>query len=392
MSTSVIIHVDCDAFFAAIEQRDHPALKGKPVIIGADPRQGQGRGVVSTCSYEARRYGIHSAMPISIAYQRCPEAVFLRGDFAKYQTVSDEIFGIFNDYTPEIEPISIDEAFLDVSGSLHLFSGAFELGRHLKQTILRRVGLTVSVGIAPVKFVAKIASDQCKPDGLLEVRSQEVLSFLWPLDVGCLWGVGPKTQQALDRVGVRTIGDLAKMQPDFLAELFGENGMHMHALAHGIDPRPVQMEAETKSVSHEYTFAEDTCSLGEIEAVLLKLSEQVSRRLRQNALKGRTLTLKIRLKGFKTHTRAQTLAGRTNFGDVIYRESCRLFKGFYRPGMMVRLLGIRLAHFDDGYIRESLFDDPHESKREHVHQAIDRIKDKYGEGAIRRARSVSPIH
>jgi len=392
MSPPVILHVDCDAFFAAIEQRDRPELRGKPVIVGADPLQGQGRGVVSTCSYEARRFGIHSAMPISQAYQRCPQAVFLRGDFAKYRAVSDEIFKIFDDYTPHIEPISIDEAFLDVTGSFHLFTSPFQLARHLKKAILRQVGLTVSVGIAPVKFVAKIASDYCKPDGLLQIKPDEVLSFLWPLAVDQLWGVGPKTRQVLEGCGIRTIGDLAQMPADRLEDLLGENGLHLHRLAHGIDSRTVETDAKMKSVSHEHTFGQDTRSLSDIEGVLLKLSEKVSRRLRRYGLKGRTLTLKIRLKDFKTFTRAKKLSLRTNYADVIYKETIRLLMEFYRPGMAVRLVGVRLTGFDDAYAQESLFSDPLQAKREHIHQATDLIQDRYGEGSIRRARPVQPIH
>ncbi len=390
MPGPVIIHVDCDAFFAAVEQRDNPAWRGKPVIVGADPRGGKGRGVVSTCSYEARRYGIHSAMPISIAYRKCPHAVFVRGHYAKYQAISEEIFEIFNRYSPEIEPVSIDEAFLDITGSFHLFTSPNDLARDLKQSIYDQVGLTVSVGIAPVKFVAKIASDLGKPDGLIEVQPDRVLDFLWPLDVGRLWGVGPKTQAVLTGMEIRTIGDLARTSSLPLQDKLGENGLHLHALAHGIDPRPVATEEETKSVSHEYTFGEDTSSWSQMRSVLLDLSEKVSRRMRQSGLKGRTLTLKVRLKGFRTYTRAKGLSGRTNFADIIFKEARDLLQGFYRPGMKIRLLGVRMTHFDDAYVRESLFVDPTQIKKEDIHRAVDRIKDKFGEKAIRRGRWTRP--
>ncbi len=384
----VIIHVDLDAFFAAVEQRDDPSLAGKPVVIGADPKGGKGRGVVSTCSYEARKYGIHSAMPISMAYKRCPHAVFLPGDGAKYRAVSREVFAVFDNFTPDVEPVSIDEAFLDITGSYHLFKTPYATGLRLKEQIKTRTGLTASAGIAPVKMVAKIASDYCKPDGLLEVKEGEVINFLSPLTIDRLWGVGPKTRQSLNRMGIQTIGDLARTPQERLQENFGEHGRHLYDLANGIDPREVVDDDEVKSISHEHTFDVDTHNREDIHAVLSSLSEKVSRRLRKTGLKGKTLTVKIRLTGFQTYTRAHSLNQRTNYTDVIYQNAKDIFHEFYttaRPGVRIRLLGVRVSNFHDPYVKESLFDDPAEDKMEDVHRAVDAIKDKFGEKAIHRA-------
>ncbi len=386
MASKVIMHVDLDAFFAAVEQRDDPRLKGKPVVVGADPQGGKGRGVVSTCSYEARKFGIHSAMPISKAYQLCPTAIFVSPNFEKYQLASRKVFKIFYDFTPHIQGISIDEAFLDISTTFHLFGTPRETAQRLKDNIKEAVGLTASVGIAPVKMVAKIASDLSKPDGLLEVRDGEIVSFLAPLDIERLWGVGPKTSQALHNLGIKTIGDIAAMSLEELTNRFGEHGQHLFDLANGIDPREVEEDNEVKSVSHEHTFDHDTADSEQILKSLLDLSEQVSRRLRKYNLKGRTVTVKIRLKGFQTFTRAETLGERTNFTDVIFETARAIFRKFFVRGMQVRLIGVRINNFDDPYVAESLFNDPGDARREKVHSVLDKIKDKFGEDAIGRGK------
>jgi DNA polymerase IV len=385
MNPKIIAHVDLDAFFASVEQRDRPELKGKPVVVGADPKKGKGRGVVSTCSYEARRYGIHSAMPISEAYRRCPQAVFLPVDFSKYHAVAEQVLKIIYDFTPEIERVSVDEAFLDITGSYHLHKTPRQLGLNLKERIKQETGVTASVGIAPVKMVAKIASAHCKPDGLCEVKEDQVLGFLWPLSIDKLWGVGPKTRESLNHLGIQTIGDLAKVEPAALVERFGEHGFHLSELARGIDPRPVELESETKSVSHEHTFDVDTGNVEAIAKVLLYLSEKLSFRLRQDNLKGKTLTVKIRLSGFKTYTRAFTFPERTNYTDTIYKKAKAIFDDFFKKGMTIRLIGVRISNFEDPYARESLFEDPVEVKKEQIHKVVDSIKIKFGEKAIHRA-------
>lgn len=385
MRANSIVHVDLDAFFAAVEQRDNPSLKGKPVVVGADPRGGRGRGVVSTCSYEARPYGIRSAMPISQAYRLCPHAVFVRPNFSKYRQASDEIFRIFHDFTPHVQPISIDEAFLDLTESCHLFGTPAQACRLLKDRIFQRVKLTASVGIAPVKFVAKIASDVCKPDGLLEVKPGQITAFLEPLPIERLWGVGPKTKTFLNAMGVKTIGDVRRQDLSFLEKRLGEHGVHLWNLANGIDPRVVEVDEEIKSISHEHTFDEDTGDVEDIRKIILWISEKLSRRLRKAGLKGKTITVKIRLKGFKTFTRALTLPQRTNFTDVIYHHADELFKAFPRGGQKVRLIGVRVSNYEDPYVQDSLFEERNEKRLEDVHRVIDRIKDKFGEGAIHRA-------
>lgn len=395
MPPKVIAHIDMDAFFAAVEQRDNPKLRGKPVVVGADPKRGAGRGVVSTCSYEARKFGIHSAMPISKAYQLCPSAVFLPVDFKKYHAASDKIFDIFYDFTPDIEPISIDEAFLDITGSFHFFKTPLEACRKIKERIKSETQLIASIGIAPIKMAAKIASDLSKPDGLLEVRPESVLDFLWPLPVERLWGVGAKTKAALNHLGIKTIGDLARRPMDEkippgahgrapLRDVLGINGQHLHDLANGIDPRDVTASDETKSVSHEHTFEADTSDRELIHSTLLFLSEKVSRRLRKLGLKGKTLTLKIRLEGFKTYTKAFTYPERTNFSDTIYAKSKELFDEFYKYPMRIRLIGVRLSHFEDAYFQENLFENKQDVRLEKIHKAVDLIKDKFGDGAIHR--------
>jgi len=375
-----------DAFFAAVEQRDNPNLRGRPVVVGADPKGGRGRGVVSTCSYEARRYGIHSAQPISQAYRLCPQATFLPIDGKKYHRASQEIFDILYDFTPDIEPISIDEAFLDITGSYHFYKTPLATAQAIKKRIWEEVQLTCSIGIAPNKMVAKITSDICKPNGLLEVKEENLFEFLWPLSVDKLWGVGPKTQVVLAKMGIKTVGELAQVPLDTLCGQFGEVGRHLFDLSHGIDQRPVEVCEEIKSVSHEHTFDRDTQDLEKIDKALLYLSERVSRRLRKNDLKGRTLMVKIRLKGFKTYTRAHTFDSRTNFVDDIYKGAKKIFEEFYKKGMAIRLIGVRISHFTDPYVQESLFVDEGKEKREKVHHVVDLIKDRFGEEAIHRGR------
>ena len=380
--------MDMDAFFAAVEQRDNPALKGQPVIIGADPKDGKGRGVVSTCSYEARKYGVHSAMPISIAYRKCPHGVFLRGSMRKYKQVSDQIFNILYDFTPDMEPVSVDEAFLDITGSYHFYQTPYKTCLAIKERIKKEVNLTASIGIAPVKMVAKIASDFCKPDGLLEILPDKVFDFLWPLPIEKMWGVGKQTEKILNAMGIRTIGELAKYPVEGLSAKLGSHGRHLCDLAKAIDERDVYVDEEIKSVSHEHTFEEDVSDLKEVYGILSHLSEKVSRRLRKYEMKGKTITLKVRLSDFKTVTRALTFSERINFFDNIYEQAKGLFDAFYEPSMKIRLLGVRMSNFSDPYVQESLFQSTVEEKREKVHKAVDLIKDKFGEGAIHRARNM----
>lgn len=383
----IIVHVDMDAFFASIEQRDNPKLRAKPVIVGADPKGGRGRGVVSTCSYEARRFGVHSAMPISIAYRKCPRAVFLPPDMEKYAAVSRRIYRIFYDFTPDIEPVSIDEAFLDISRSFGIFGTPIETCRKIKSRIRAETGLTASVGLAPTKMAAKIASDLKKPDGLVEVTSRGLGDFLRPLDVGKIWGLGAKCKAALNNMGIRTIGELAERNPGELTAAFGKNGFYFWQLANGIDESKVEAEETAKSVSNEVTFEDDTSDTNLIRSTLLSLCEKVSSRLRSAGLKGKTITMKIRLEGFETHTAGTTLDMSTNFADMIYREIKKLYSGFKTRGRKVRLIGAKVSNLSPSDLRESLFTDEADKKREDVHRAVEEIKERFGYDAIYRAGS-----
>jgi nucleotidyltransferase/DNA polymerase involved in DNA repair len=387
MSERFIVHVDMDAFFAAIEQRDRPSLLGKPVVVGADPKGGKGRGVVSTCSYEARKFGIASAMPISQAYKKCPKAIFLPVDMDKYAEVSDQIHTLLYDFTPDIEPISIDEAFLDITGSCHLFGGALKTCKAIKQRLKKETSLTCSIGLAPTKMAAKIASDLKKPDGLVEVTQGSLLDFLWPLEVTKIWGLGKKTQKVLNDIGIKTIGDLAKHSKEELIDIFGKNGQYFWELSQGIDEREVETEEEEKSISNETTFATDTKDEQKIKATLLLLSEKVSARLRFAEFKGKTITLKIRLEDFSTFTRAHTLVESTNYVDVIYAQILSLFDKFKRKGKKVRLVGVKVSGLTLVGIRESIFEDKDDDKREKIHSAVEKIRRKLGTGAITRASS-----
>lgn len=379
-----IVHVDMDAFFAAIEQRDNPALEGKPVIIGADPKGGRGRGVVSTCSYEARNFGVRSAMPISEAWRRCPRGVFLPPDFRKYEEASGKIRAVFFEFTPDVEQVSIDEAFLDITRSAHLFGGPLETCRRVKARVRAVTGLSCSVGLAPTKMAAKIASDLRKPDGLVEVREAGLRAFLAPLDISRLWGLGPKTAALLRGRGVNTVGELAAAGPEELGGL-GSQGPALRALALGEDPREVREDGETKSVGNETTFETDTGDAREIKESLLALADKVSSRLREAGLKGRTVTLKLRLEGFETYTRAHTLALSTNYADVIAAEALALYDAFDRGRKRVRLLGVKVSGLMPAGERESLFEDEQDGRREKAHKAIEGIREKFGRSSIYRA-------
>jgi len=373
-----------DAFFAAIEQRDNPQYRSKPVIVGADPKGGKGRGVVSTCSYEARRFGVHSAMPISIAYRKCPDAVFLAPDMEKYEAVSREIYHILYSFTPDIEVVSIDEAFLDMTGSFHLYGTPREACLLIKSRIKELTALTASVGLAPTKMAAKIASDLGKPDGMVEVTEEGLLDFLWPLDVRRISGLGRKSEATLLAMGIRTIGDLANADAQMLVKVFGKNGEYFWNLANGIDESEVIAESEAKSVSNEITFDRDTCDNRKIESALIALCEKVSGRLRTGSLKARTVTLKIRLEGFSTYTRSSTIGEPTNFTDLLYKVVKGLYNKFDPKRKKVRLVGVRASGLSSSGLRDSLFSGE-DGKQEAVYKALDAIKEKFGDESIFRA-------
>lgn len=381
-----IVHVDMDAFFAAIEQRDNPGCRGKPVIVGSDPKGGRGRGVVSTCSYEARKLGVHSATPISIAYRKCPNAVFLPVDMGKYSRVSGQIFEILRSFTPRLEEVSIDEAFLDISETYALFGTPLDVCRQIKERIRKETGLTASVGLAPTKMAAKIASGLKKPDGLVEVKKEKLLDFMHPLDVDNLWGVGKKTKALLSSIGIETIGDVAKRSRKELREFLGKNGEWLWEMAQGIDASEVETEREVKSISNETTFEKDTRSGKQILAELSRLCEQVADRLRAANFKCRTVTLKIRFENFETHTRTLTLEKPTNFAEVLIRTTRKLFADSGAKERKVRLVGVRASNFSCAD-ETTLFPDKNDARREKLSQAVTVIRSKFGCDSILRASS-----
>ena len=304
----MILHIDMDAFYAAIEQRDQPNLRGKPVVVGG----GSGRGVVAAASYEAREYGIHSAMPGRRAAQLCPHAVFVCGRIDQYAKVGRQVREIFHRFTPLVQPLSLDEAFLDVTGSRRLHGDALKIGRTIKQAIKDELDLTASVGVAPLKFVAKIASDLDKPDGFVQVPSDGVIAFLDPLPTSRLWGVGRVGQQRLQRLGIHKIGDIRVRDIRDLKQKFGSWGEHLWRLANGIDPRKVVPDHTAKQISHERTFGDDLSDIEMLRAVVSHLCEQVSRRLRRSKRRAKTVTLKYRREDFITVSHSSTLSSPTD--------------------------------------------------------------------------------
>ncbi|MFC1538018.1 DNA polymerase IV [Candidatus Latescibacterota bacterium] len=379
-----IIHIDMDCFFAAVEVKDNPDLKGKPVIVGALPGT---RGVVAACSYEARKFGVHSAMPVSTAVKKCPDGIFLRPNGKRYAEESKKIMDIFSLYTPLVEPLSLDEAFLDVSGSHRLFGTSVEIGQEIKRRIKDETGLIASVGIAPTKFVAKIASDIGKPDGFVVVNGDEVLDFLWPLDARKIWGVGKSTWKKLEKLGLMTIGDIAVYPVEELERIFGKTGRHLHNLSNNIDERTVNPETERKQVSNEHTFNTDTDDIEEIERVLLALSDKVAGRLSAKGLKGRTITLKLRDKTFKTITRSKSRTRQIKSGEEIYSESKKMLRSEGIEGKKIRLIGVGVSGFDSDE-QISLFGDTSE-KKEKVEDILADIRGKFGKGAITRASLIN---
>ncbi len=380
-----IVHVDMDAFYAAVEQRDHPTYRDRPVVVGANPKGGKGRGVVSACSYEARKFGIHSAMPISQAYRKCPHAIYLPADQNKYVRVSREIFKIIKKFSPDLEPISIDEAFVDITESYHLFISPENTCRKIKEAIKKETGLTASIGLAPNKMTAKIASNFGKPDGLVIVKKKELLNFLHPLPIETLWGVGKKAKEEFKKNGINIIGDLARQDRLYVLRKFGKSGEHVWQLANGIDPREVKTTTEAKSISNEYTFEVDEADLDKILDVVMKLSEKVSMRLRKEGLTGRTITLKIRLSDFQTFSRSTTLSVPTNFIEDIYQTCAKKIRDFDMHKKQVRLIGVHVSNLAGSPDQLCLFEGnpSNREKKEKLHQALEKIKDKFGEKAIK---------
>ncbi|MBP1763226.1 MAG: polymerase [Firmicutes bacterium] len=376
-----IIHIDMDAFFAAVEQRDNPELQGRPVIIGGL----SGRGVVATASYEARRYGVRSAMPMTEARRRCPQGVYLSGDHRKYAQVSRQIMNILADFSPLVEPLSLDEAFLDVSGMDWLYEDPVAIAEEIKTRIQQELRLTASAGVAPNKFLAKMASDLQKPDGLTVIRPGEEAAAIANLPIRRLWGVGETTAGVLYKAGIETIGQLADADPALLERQLGKLAYEIHQLANGIDEREVIPGHIAKSIGKETTFATDLQSRADIMAQLLILAEKVGWRLRKSNCTGRTVNVKIRFASFRTLSRSHTLLEPVCLDEAIYQTAGTLIEKIpLNEG--VRLLGISISNLEPGGKQISLFPDETEIKRELVCGAVDKLKNKYGEAILMRGR------
>lgn len=387
----MIIHADMDAFFASVEIRERPELRDRPVVVAGRPEQ---RGVVAAASYAARQYGICSAMPTATALQRCPELIILPGRMALYSEVSSQIHEIFSRYTPLIEPLSLDEAFLDVRASEALFGKTVDIARRIKQEIFDELRLVVSVGVAPNKFLAKIASDVQKPDGFVVIEPREVQDFLDPLPVSRLWGVGKVTERQLHDLNIRTILELRRLSEARLTQHFGQLGEHLWQLAHGRDDRSVTPDREAKSLSHETTFAQDINDPDVLRAVLFNLTEQVASRLRRQGIRGRSVQLKLRFADFRTITRVHSLKAATHSTDALWTTAQQLFdktfpnasKGDLPP---IRLIGMSVGGFDSDQPQTQLgmFDEP-QAEAATVDRLADAINNRFGHKLLSRARGI----
>lgn len=382
--THMILHVDMDAFYASVEERDRPELAGKPLIVGGTPDQ---RGVVAAANYVVRKSGVHSAMPTSTALRLCPQAIVLPVRMSYYAEISEQIREIFFRYTPLVEPLSLDEAFLDVTGSEQLFGLARDIALRIKQEIRKETGLVASVGVAPNKFLAKIASDLKKPNALVVVEADQVLEFLEPLPIGRLWGVGGATNREFQRMGVRTIGDIRRLDLETLARQFGQTGERFWELAHGRDGRKVVSDREAKSISHETTFPTNIHDAEILQSWMQELTEQVARRLRHSELRGRTVQLKLRFADFRTITRSQTLSHPTNVTYELWHiVSALLCQGLPQQHCGVRLLGVGVSSLESRQQPRqlSLFNEDLHQKQGRLDAVADQVQDRFGSGMLMR--------
>lgn len=371
-----IMHVDMDAFFASVEQLDHPEYRGKPVIVGGL----SGRGVVSTCSYEARKFGVHSAMPMTTAHRLCPQAIYVQGRYGRYQEVSREIRKIFQEFSPLVEPLSIDEAFLDLTGMEALAGDVYALGPKIKQAIRERTGLTASVGMAPNKFLAKLASDLRKPDGMVIIRPEEAAAAIAPLPVGRIFGLGQRSVAALEKMGIRTIGQLAACDPRLLRPLLGKNAEEIRNRAEGLDSRPVVPDEQRKSLGKENTFPVDLVGMETCLGALWDLCQQVGWRLRCTGLSGCTVTLKVKTGTFQLLTRSRTVEEPLSQDEELM-EQIRLLARQLSWSQPVRLLGVSVSHLVPAGSQSLALDDERRQKR---NQALDALKQRFGEDIIRK--------
>ena len=380
MERRTIVHADLDAFYASVEVLDDPSLRGRPVIVGGGPNE---RGVVMAASYEARAFGVQSAMPLRTAGRRCPDGIFLPGRPDRYRELSEQVMAIFASYTPLVEPISLDEAFLDVSASTAVFGDGESIGRRIKDRVLAEVGLVVSVGVATNKLCAKVASDLRKPDALVIVPPGEEAAFLAPLPIRRLWGVGPKAQAALAEYGVTTIGQLAALPAGTLHRRFGQHGDDLGARARGIDRARVEPMQRPKSIGHEHTFGHDTVEMSRLEATLLDVAESVASRLRRHDLAAGSVQLKLRYEGFETLTRQARLPRQTRESEPLYAAALELLRKTLVAGRGVRLIGLTAINLTEAQ-QLTLFDASERTDR--LARSIDVVRERFGDDAITRAR------
>lgn len=384
----IILHMDMDAFYASVEQRDRPELRGKPVIVGADPR---GRGVVSTCSYEARKFGVQSAMPIGEAYRRCPRGIFVPVNMSLYAAVSHQIMGILERFSPKVEPLSIDEAFLDMTGCEGLFGPPATMGARVKQEVLAETRLPCSVGVAPNKFLAKLATNLSKPDGLKVIARDRIHEILAPLDVRHVFGIGPRTARRLEAIGILTIGDLGRAPTGFLERELGPGSAEaMQALARGDDTREVIPGRESKQTGSERTFMQDISDAAQIRRHLLDLSMDVGRALRRDGRVARVIQIKIRTEDFVTRTRRQSLVAETDSDRTIFRVGWDLYRREI-PELPIRLIGISASELSDGEMgrQSSLLEDNEAARKTgQLERVADSIRERYGLESLKPASLV----
>ena len=384
---SSIMHVDMDAFFVSVELRSRPGLRGKPVIVGypAD------RSVVLSASYEARKFGVKSAMPMAVAARMCPSAVIIEPRHKLYYEVSAQLMAIFGSITDLVEPLSVDEAFLDVGGAIRRLGSPREIGEIIRRRVHEELGITASVGIAASKFVAKIASTRCKPDGLLLIGPDETVAYLHSLPVNALWGVGAKTGEVLARMGIRTVADVAATPPSALKKLLGASGEHVYRLSWGIDPRPVTPVRLEKSIGAEETFAVDTADDVLLHRELLRLSHRTAERLRSTGMVARSISLKLRYTDFSTITRSRTVHAPVDSAQLIYAVAVQLLESLGPRAMTVRLVGVRAEHLEEAAQTSlQLSFDRRDDNWRAAEQALDRVAEKFGSKSVLPARLLDP--
>jgi DNA polymerase-4 len=377
-------HVDMDAFFVSVEELYDPSLKGKPVVVGGKSNE---RGVVSAASYAARKFGVHSAMPLRTAYKLCPQAIFVEGHPTRYREYSEKVYDVLHSFSPLVEMASIDEAYLDITGTERLYGPPLRAAHLLHERMKAATRLNCSIGIACSRLVAKVSSDQAKPNGVLWILPGQEAAFLAPLDVRKVPGVGKVTEKNLHAFGIRKVGDLARLDEDFLAERFGKWGMALAGKSRGLDAggwfdSEIGLDEGPKSISHEHTFGEDTADVERLDATLARLSEMVGRRLREHGLQARTIQLKLRYSDFSTITRAHSIARATELDTEIFDEVRDLFRRNWKAGATVRLLGVQVSGWAEGAEQMDLMNEDRHEKWRQTMAAADRLRDKFGDSAI----------